>query len=112
MSPATAAGAAATSAAESRRVRGNLPRPASAPSAPGGPAPAARKRRANPLSFLGRLKPRFAGDIFAELRKVTWPTFVETRYLTMVVAIVAIAMGLFLGLIDLGFGWVIEKLFF
>ncbi len=113
VSPATAAGAAATSAAEQpRRVRENLPRPAGAPGASGPSAPAGRKRRGNPLSFLGRLQPRFAADIFAELRKVTWPTFVETRYLTMVVAIVAVAMGLFLGLIDLGFGWVIEKLFF
>ena len=51
-------------------------------------------------------------DVIAELRKVTWPTFSETRYLTIVVAIVAVIMGLFLGGIDLLFGWIIERLFF
>jgi len=51
-------------------------------------------------------------DIIAELRKVTWPSFAEARYLTMVVAFVALAMGIVLGLFDLGFGWLIEQLFF
>jgi preprotein translocase SecE subunit len=64
------------------------------------------------LAFLGRLRPRFAVDIISELRKVTWPTFGETRYLTIVVAIVATAVGLLLGGVDLAFGWVIEQLFF
>ncbi|MES4791635.1 MAG: preprotein translocase subunit SecE [Chloroflexota bacterium] len=51
-------------------------------------------------------------DVIAELRKVTWPSFQETRYLTIVVAIVAVVMGLFLGAVDLLFGWTIERLFF
>ncbi|WP_165772572.1 preprotein translocase subunit SecE [Tepidiforma thermophila] len=59
-----------------------------------------------------RLQPRFVADIIAELRKVTWPSFQETRYLTIVVAIVAVVMGLFLGAVDLLFGWIIERLFF
>lgn len=71
----------------------------------------ARKRR-NPLAFLGRLEPKFVSDIISETRKVTWPSFQETRYLTIVVAIVATAVGLLLGGVDLAFGWVIEKLFF
>lgn len=74
-------------------------------------APAARKRR-NPLSILGRFEPRFVSDIISETRKVTWPSFNETRYLTIVVAIVATTVGLFLGGVDLLFGWIIEKLFF
>ena len=53
-----------------------------------------------------------SGDVVAELRKVTWPSFAETRYLTLVVAIVAIATGFLLGGVDLIFGWVVEKLFF
>ncbi len=69
-------------------------------------------RSSNPLSFVKRLWPRFIVDIVSELRKVTWPTFSETRYLTIVVAVVAIAVGLFLGGFDLFFGWIIEKLFF
>jgi preprotein translocase subunit SecE len=52
------------------------------------------------------------GDVIAELRKVTWPTFSETRYLTVVVAFVAILLGIFLGAVDLVFGWTIDRLFF
>ena len=96
-------------------MRDNLPRPAAAAQPAQGiarPQPQAAPRRKNPLGFLAKLQPRFIADIFSELRKVTWPTFTETRYLTFVVAIVALAVGIFLGLLDLFFGWAIEKLFF
>lgn len=105
-------GATPVAGGPARRVRENLPRPAAAaPAAPGAPRPAAPRRR-NPFAFLSRLQPRFIADIVSELRKVTWPTFAETRYLTVVVAIVAVAVGIFLGGIDLVFGWAVEKLFF
>lgn len=99
-----------------RRVRENLPRPA-APPVRGPAAPSAEKtapvrRRRGPFSFLGRLTPRFIGDVISELRKVTWPTFSETRYLTLVVAVVAVAVGFLLGGVDIFFGWIIEKIFF
>ncbi|MBI2767142.1 MAG: preprotein translocase subunit SecE [Chloroflexi bacterium] len=64
------------------------------------------------MGFISKLQPRFISDIVSELKKVTWPSFAETRYLTIVVAIVAAAVGLFLGGVDLVFGWAIEKLFF
>jgi preprotein translocase subunit SecE len=70
------------------------------------------RRKRSPFGFLGRLQPRFVADIIAELKKVTWPTWSETRYLTIVVAIVAVAVGFLLGGVDLLFGWVIERLFF
>jgi preprotein translocase subunit SecE len=102
----------ATGTAATATVRENLPRPAAAaPSLPreaGKPAPGRR----NPFGFLSRLEPPFVGDVIAELRKVTWPTVAETRYLTMVVAIVAVVVGIFLGVLDLGFGWMIEQVFF
>ncbi len=69
-------------------------------------------RRWRPFGFLRRLQPRAVADVISELRKVTWPTFAETRYLTGVVAIVAIVIGLILGVFDLLFGWIIEQLFF
>lgn len=94
-----------------RRIRENLPRPAAAPVSTGIARPELRRRR-NPLGFLARLQPRAVADVIAELRKVTWPSFNETRYLTIVVAIVAVMMGLFLGGVDLLFGWIIERLFF
>jgi preprotein translocase subunit SecE len=80
-----------------------MPRPATGVAAP---------RRRRTLDVLGRLQPRFVADVIAELRKVTWPTFADTRYLTVVVAIVALTVGIFLGLIDLAFGKIIEQLFF
>ena len=58
-----------------------------------------------------RLKvPGFLEDIFSELKKVTWPTRQETAYLTMVVIIVAVAAGIVLGLVDIIFSWVVDKL--
>lgn len=88
-----------------------MPRPAATPISTG-ISRAEPKRRRNPFGFLKRLQPRFAADVIAELRKVTWPSFQETRYLTIVVAIVAVITGLFLGGVDLLFGWIIERLFF
>lgn len=75
------------------------------------PRPSGR-RRFRPFGWLSRLQPRFLADIIAELRKVTWPTAGDTRYLTFVVAVVAVFMGLLLGAFDLAFGQIIERLFF
>ena len=94
-----------------RRVRENLPRPSASPVTSGISRPEPRKSR-NPFGFLKRLQPRFVGDVIAELRKVTWPTVSETRYLTIVVAIVSLIMAAFLGALDLAFGWMIERIFF
>jgi preprotein translocase subunit SecE len=54
--------------------------------------------------------PRWLEDIASELRKVTWPTREETLYLTMVVIVVSIAVGILLGGIDLFFSWLIDRL--
>ncbi len=37
--------------------------------------------------------PNWITEIWAELRKVTWPTRDETAYLTMVVIVVAVIVG-------------------
>ena len=49
----------------------------------------------------GRLA-RFFRETSGELRKVSWPTRREARSLTIIVIIVMVAMGLFLGLVDSG----------
>jgi preprotein translocase subunit SecE len=49
-------------------------------------------------------------DISSELRKVTWPTRDETVYLTTVVIVVAVMVGVLLGSIDLFFNWLIDRL--
>jgi len=54
---------------------------------------------------------RFIGEIIAELKKVVWLTRREAIYLTTLVLIVAIAMGILLGALDYGFTQLIDKLF-
>ena len=49
----------------------------------------------------------FFGDVFGELRKVTWPTRQEATRLTMLVIALAAVMGVFLGFFD----WLFSRLF-
>ncbi len=44
---------------------------------------------------------RYFSETSGELRKVSWPSWAEARQLTIIVIIVMIAMGIFLGLVDL-----------
>lgn len=55
------------------------------------------------------LKPRWATDIIAELKKVTWPSRREVANLTSVVIVVSIALGALMGGADLFFGWLVEQ---
>jgi len=46
---------------------------------------------------------RFSRDSYRELRyKVTWPTFVEARNMTIIVIVLSTIVGLILGLLDQG----------
>lgn len=54
---------------------------------------------------------RFIGEIIAELKKVTWLSRREAAYLTGLVLIVAIAVGIILGALDYGFSFLVDKLF-
>ena len=54
---------------------------------------------------------RFIGEIIAELKKVVWLTRREAAYLTTLVLIVAIIMGLLLGALDYGFTQLVDKVF-
>ena len=54
---------------------------------------------------------RFIGETIAELKKVVWLTRREAAYLTLLVLIASITVGLFLGAIDYGFTNLINKLF-
>jgi preprotein translocase subunit SecE len=60
----------------------------------------------------GLLQPRWATDIINELRKVTWPSMEDTRYLTFVVLVVSVAFGVFLGGVDMFFNWFIDRTLF
>jgi len=43
---------------------------------------------------------RFIAEAVSELRKVSWPTFVQTRNLTVLVFAVSIAVGIFVAFWD------------
>ena len=43
-----------------------------------------------------------------ELRKVTWPTWEQTRNLTLVVIAVCLVMGAFMGLVDFVLGYLVR----
>ena len=45
----------------------------------------------------------FFGEVFGELRKVSWPTREDATRLTVMVIVLSAAIGLFLGLIDMLF---------
>ena len=50
------------------------------------------------LSGIGR----YFSEVYGELKKVVWPTRDETKRLTILVIIVAGAVGIFLGVADFG----------
>jgi preprotein translocase subunit SecE len=52
-----------------------------------------------------------AQEVVAELKKVTWPTAAETRAATVVVILTSMVVSAVLGFFDLGFNWVMERIF-
>ena len=46
---------------------------------------------------------RVFGDVVSELRRVTWPRREETMRLTLMVLAISATVGVFLGLVDIGF---------
>ena len=53
----------------------------------------------------------FIGETIAELKKVVWLTRREAAYLTFMVLVVAIIVGLILGGFDYGFTNLVDRLF-
>jgi preprotein translocase subunit SecE len=68
------------------------------------------QRRLDPEAARRVFSFRFFGEVASELRRVTWPTREETFRLTIMVVIVALVVGAFLGLIDIGFSELIERI--
>jgi preprotein translocase subunit SecE len=51
---------------------------------------------------------RFFGEIFGELRKVSWPTKQVATRLTLLVIALSATIGVFLGLVDMLFARVLS----
>jgi preprotein translocase SecE subunit len=65
---------------------------------------AARERRS-------RFRFTLFSDVIGELRKVVWLSRREAAYLTLLVIIVSVGVGLLLAGLDLGFTRLIDKVF-
>ncbi|MDA1347717.1 MAG: preprotein translocase subunit SecE [Chloroflexi bacterium] len=52
---------------------------------------------------------RVVGETVAELRRVTWPTREETLRLTLMVIAVSAVIGAFLGVVDIAFARIFER---
>ena len=55
------------------------------------------------------LRAGFLEDIWSELKKVTWPNREVTWRLTTMVVAISVAIGLILGLVDLGFTEIVDR---
>jgi preprotein translocase subunit SecE len=66
---------------------------------------------ASPVSKTSGPRFSFFSGIIAELKKVTWLSRGEAAYLTGLVLIVAVVVGIILGAIDFGFSFIVDKLF-
>lgn len=58
----------------------------------------------------GRMFAAFMGNARTEVRKMVWPTRVETTQTTLIVIGVVILVGIFLWLLDMLLGWGVGKL--
>ncbi|UCH43658.1 MAG: preprotein translocase subunit SecE [Dehalococcoidales bacterium] len=59
----------------------------------------------------GKARFRFITDIYGELKKVVWLTRQEVIYLTTLVLIITIIVGLILGVLDYGFTRLVNDVF-
>lgn len=53
---------------------------------------------------------RYLREVRSEMSKVVWPTREQATNLTVIVLIVMIAMGVFLGVMDFAFGELVQFL--
>ena len=66
-----------------------------------------KRGTANP----SRSRFKLFGEIIAELKKVVWLSRREVIYLTFLVLIVALTLGIILGVLDYGFSRLVDELF-
>ena len=74
-------------------------------------------KRANRHSPSKSRSPRFGvfsffGEVFSEMKKVTWPSREETTRLTMLVLAVSVAIGAMLGVLDFLFATISDQVLF
>ncbi len=107
--PAHAAEAAAPVAEDKAMVAETV-----ATSAPVAAKEAPKPKATKPAPVLTK-KPsrlRFFVDAYLELKKAHWPSRREALRLSLLVAVVCLVVGIVLGLLDLGFSWLMRLMLF
>ncbi len=61
-------------------------------------------------TYKGRQLAGFMGNARTEVRKMVWPTRVETTQTTLIVIGIVILVGIFLWLMDTLLGWIVRQL--
>jgi preprotein translocase SecE subunit len=69
------------------------------------------KQRTTTTTRTGASKPSFISDTIAELKKVTWLSRPEVAYLTGLVLVVTVTVGIVLALVDFGFTELVNRVF-
>jgi preprotein translocase subunit SecE len=99
--PVHAASAAVPMPAQTVRPRRGTPRPTAGTQA---------GRSSGPGRLYRWTHPRLLTETVSELRKVVWPSRTETRSLTTVVVVIAVAVGVLLGSVDWIFNRIMENI--
>jgi len=71
--------------------------------------PRAAAAMASAGSFVDRTK-AFLAEVKAEAKRVTWPNFKQIRATTMVVIITVFFFGIYFGILDWVFNYVVRRL--
>jgi preprotein translocase subunit SecE len=61
------------------------------------------------VDFVRRIN-EFVREVYAEFRKVTWPSRTELANSTVVVIVVTVVLALFLGAVDIVLARVVERI--
>ena len=97
--------------AQARRARPQRKAVGSATTAGKGTATPARKRSAQAAVDRPTGPVQFVGEAVDELKKVVWPTWIQVQQYFWAVLVFVLIVITYVGLLDLGFGWVMLKLF-
>ncbi|MDO5533712.1 MAG: preprotein translocase subunit SecE [Propionibacteriaceae bacterium] len=107
-----AAESVAQRARSSRPVRkGAATASAGAGTAPKGGATASRSRRSTDVADRPAGPVQFVGESVEELKKVIWPTWSQVQQYFWAVLVFVLIVIAYVGLLDLGFGWLLLRLF-
>ena len=64
-----------------------------------------------PVFAFAKKSVSYIHDVRSEIRKVTWPSWDDLRKSTMIIIVIVIIVGAIIGLMDLGFQWLLIDVF-